>query len=283
MQMKPPGTPPSLFDTLIAEQSVEPAAADAQPVSEDIQTPTPESGDTDSHLFAQDIQNHQYDSDVQMNDPLNQHRTVTTMRGRLLEAERAALIYLLKKGVILHRQKPAFFDAVVARESHIRERLADMNLMLTVDERGGMLFIRQIGEADLIEDDEEIGDNPSLISSRKLTLYDSLILLILRRHFQVREAAGETTVIIDIDRLENELKPFLAISNSSRQDRKKLNGVIKRMINKNLMITVRNNEDRWEISPIIRHVVNAEFLERLWNEYLILANSDAFAGSDDHD
>lgn len=282
MQIKPPGTPsPSLFDTLIAEQSDSLAAPDAQLVSEENQGSIPSPEETDSRLLDQDIHHHE-DIGVTKDDPLPQHRAATA-RGQLLEAERAALIYLLKKGVILRRQKAAFFDAIVTRESFIREHLAEMNLMLTIDERGGMLFIRQIGEADLIDDDEEIGDNPSLISSRKLTLYDSLILLILRRHFQAREASGETIVIIDIDRLENELKPFLAISNNSRQDRKKLNGVIKRMISKNLMITVRNNEDRWEISPIIRHVVNAEFLERLWNEYLALANSDAFAGSDEND
>ena len=30
---------------------------------------------------------------------------------------------------------------------------------------------------------------------------------------------------------------------------------------------MRGEEDRWEITPVIRYVVNAEFLERMLGEY----------------
>ncbi|WP_214040546.1 hypothetical protein [Photorhabdus akhurstii] len=37
------------------------------------------------------------------------------------------------------------------------------------------------------------------------------------------------------------------------------------------MSSVRGSEDRFEITPVIRYVVSAEFLESMLNEYLKMA------------
>lgn len=197
-------------------------------------------------------------------------------RGHLKEEARPALITLLKQGVILQSRKPKVFELILVNKEAIVDHLADMNLVLTLDERGGMAFIRQVGEEDFDEDDDDSADMSStMISRRALTLYETYIVLILRRHFQEREASGETKIIIDVEKILNDIVPFMPLSNSSNIDRRRLNGTLKNLQKKNLIMTVRNNEDRFEISPIIRHIVNAEFLENMIDEYQKLAQSGA--------
>jgi hypothetical protein len=195
-------------------------------------------------------------------------------RGHLKEEVRPALITLLKQGVILHSRKPKVFELILSNKDAVVDHLADMNLVLTLDERGGMAFIRQVGEEDFDEDeDDSIEMSATMISRRALTLYETYVVLILRRHFQEREASGETKIIIDVEKILNDIVPFMPLSNSSNNDRKRLNGTLKALQKKNLIMSVRNNEDRFEISPIIRHVVNAEFLENMISEYQKLAHS----------
>jgi len=195
-------------------------------------------------------------------------------RGHLKEEARPALITLLKQGVILHSRKPKVFELILANKDAIVDHLADMNLVLTLDERAGMAFIRQVGEEDFDEDeDDSIEMSATMISRRALTLYETYVVLSLRRHFQEREASGETKIIIDVEKIMNDLVPFMPLSTSSNIDHKRLNGTLKNLQKKNLIMSVRNNEDRFEISPIIRHVVNAEFLENMINEYQKLAQS----------
>ena len=104
-----------------------------------------------------------------------------------------------------------------------------------------------------------------------LSLFDTLILIVLRKYYQEREATGEQRVFIDIDRIESNLTPFTPLTNSTSLERKKLKATIKRFVEKRLLNTVQNNEDRYEITPVIRYVVNAEFLETLLEEYKKIA------------
>jgi len=139
-----------------------------------------------------------------------------------------------------------------------------MYLRLLIDQPAGVvLLLQQQDQADF-EDEEE---RSALISRRTLSLYDTLLLLVLRKHYQERQSVGEHQVIIDIDRIESQLAPFLPLTNSSRSDRRKLSGAITKMKEKKLLSSVRGDDERLEITPVIRYVVSAEFLERMLAEY----------------
>ncbi|WP_235428112.1 DUF4194 domain-containing protein [Xenorhabdus khoisanae] len=117
----------------------------------------------------------------------------------------------------------------------------------------------------------------SIISRRTLSLYDTLLLLVLRKHYQDRESSGEQKIIIDIERIESNLTPFLPLTNSTKSDRKKLNGALTKMVTKKILSSIRGSDDRFEITPIIRYVVNAEFLEKMLGDYLNMANEKGIA------
>src|SRR5699024_9168004 len=107
---------------------------------------------------------------------------------------------------------------------------------------------------------------------RTLSVLDTLLLLILRKHYQERQAAGERKVMIDIDRVETQLTPFTELVNHASKDRKKIVSNLKTLVERKLLLNVRSGE-RYEISPLIRYVVNAEFLEAMLSQYHELAQA----------
>lgn len=198
-------------------------------------------------------------------DYVNGHNeTATEPAGRLSNDARRCFVSLLRHGVILASQKQQLFDVLVKEQAKIKSHLADMFLRLSIDEPNGVAVLLQ-----QVDDDDE--DTVSLISRRPLTLYDTLLLLVLRKHFQERETAGEQRIYIDIDRIESRLTPFLPLTNNSRSDRRKLSSALKKLKDKRLILSVPGDDERFELTPVIRYVVNAEFLQQLLDEYQNMA------------
>ncbi len=194
--------------------------------------------------------------------------TPAPSKGRFPPELRRALVELMRSGVVLARVKPQVYELLRHHHALVDDHLADMSLRLLIDPPAGVaLLLQQQDQADF-EDEEE---RSALISRRMLSLYDTLLLLVLRKHYQERQSVGEQQVIIDIDRIESQLAPFLPLTNSSRSDRRKLSGAITKMKEKKLLTPVRGDDERLEITPVIRYVVSAEFLERMLVEYQSLA------------
>lgn len=198
-------------------------------------------------------------------DDVDDHSaSVVADKGRLSPELRRALVELMRSGVVLASVKPQIYELLCHHHALIEGHLADMYLRLLIDPPAGVaLLLQQQDQADF--EDEEA--RSALISCRTLSLYDTLLLLVLRRYYQERQSAGEQQVIIDIDRIESQLAPFLPLTNSSRSDRRKLSGAITKMKEKKLLSPVRGDDERLEITPVIRYVVSAEFLERVLAEY----------------
>ncbi len=189
---------------------------------------------------------------------------------------RRVLVHLMRQGTILASQKARLFEQLCQYESAIRRHLSEVYLQLVLDQKSGVAFVASItseyaDQSDQDDMDLESEDVATLISKRTLSLFDTLILLVLRKHYQEREVAGEQKITIDIDRLESLLTPFLPITDHASKDRKKLLARVKEMVRRKVLSAIRGEEERYEITPIIRYVVNASFLETLLEEYTALA------------
>ncbi len=194
---------------------------------------------------------------------------------------RRVLVHLMRQGTVIAAQKPKLFAWVCRYEAYLRRHLSEVYLQLVLDQKSGVAFVAtQTSEhgddgAAHQGDDESLDDFATLISKRTLSLFDTLILLVLRKHYQDRESAGEQKITIDIDRLESYLTPFLPITDHASKDRKKLLARVKEMVKRKILSTIRGTEDRYEITPIIRYVVSASFLESMLAEYTALASNPA--------
>lgn len=185
------------------------------------------------------------------------------------------LVYLMRQGVVLQSQKPQVFANVLQYQEMIIRHLSEVYLSLIVDERQGVLFIarsdyqetqdEQNNADDEMNDEEDIS---SLISRRTISIYDSLLLLILRKYYQERENAGEQQIVIDVDKLEGLFLPFSPLTNYETKERSKLINKLKSFAKSyKILQGIRNSDERFEIMPMIRYVVNADFLNAMLSEY----------------
>lgn len=203
------------------------------------------------------------------------------------------LVHIMRHGVIFHAQKPNLYNSLCQHQSMIQRHLSEVYLSLVLDERQGIAFIARSDSetsgssqdsfdaastsdpkdllADELIDSTDNEHTHSLISKRTLTLYDTLILLMLRKYYQERETSGEQKIIIDIERLSSLLTPFLPLTDHTSRDLKKLSARLKELSRRHLLSSIRGTDDRYEITPLIRYVVSADFLESMLDEYLRLA------------
>lgn len=200
--------------------------------------------------------------------------------GMPLEARRA-LVLLLRQGVVMADSKRLAFEALCRHEGLIAEHLGNMFMRMLLDMKAGIAILLQ---QEVAEQDDEADETSRLINKRTLSLYDTLLLLVLRKHYQERETAGEQKIIIDIERIEALMTPFLPLTYSSRSERRTLNGSLALLKDKRLISAVRGDDERFEITSVIRYVVNADFLERLLKEYERLAgDADVKTGEEVQD
>ncbi|MDX1656383.1 MAG: DUF4194 domain-containing protein [Candidatus Competibacteraceae bacterium] len=190
---------------------------------------------------------------------------------RLPPEGRRALVELLRRGVVMADSRRRVFEVLCRHQAAIEARLADLYLRLLLDRQGGLALLLRDDDGQESGDEEEDEEGAGLIPRRTLSLYDTLLLLVLRKYYQERETAGEQRIIVDLERLETLLNPFLPLSNSSRSDRRRLSGTLEKFKDSRVLAAVRGEEERFEITPVIRHVVNAQFLERMLADYRRLA------------
>ncbi len=203
---------------------------------------------------------------------------------------RRVLVHLMRQGVVISSQKPKLFELICRYETFVRRHLSEVYLQLVLDQKSGVAFVatktseHATGSNSFSNegDDELVEEYSTLISKRTLSLYDTLILLVLRKYYQDREAAGEQKMIIDIERLESFLSPFLPLTDHVSKDRKKLLARVKEMVRRKILSTIRGSEERYEITPIIRYVVSASFLESMLAQYTELALEQANEYVDTH-
>lgn len=193
-------------------------------------------------------------------------------QGTMPAEARRALRLLLNTGVVRAEKKRLAFETLCQHEALIAAHLANMLLRMVLDQKGGIAILLEQDVSDSEVEDLTDEEGSSLVGKRTMPLYDTLVLLVLRKYYQEREVIGESKVMIDVDTIAELMTPFLKLTNSSALERKALNGSIAKLREKRLLANVRGDGDRLEITPVIRYVVNADFLNKLLGEYQQLAD-----------
>ncbi|WP_168408264.1 DUF4194 domain-containing protein [Acinetobacter indicus] len=248
----------SFFD-MIGVSSLEPEKVTTEDQADDLKT---QMKNEEEHLLYEEIM------DVIQEDSGEEPQVMPHEARRIL-------VHLMRYGTLLAAENLNMFAELCRYETQIRRHLKEVYIQLILDEKQGVAYIIN-AEQDVQEEEEECTENfPVLIRKRTLTLYDTLILLILRKYYQERESLGEQKIIIDIERIQSGLIPFIPLTNHDSKDRKKLNSSLDKFCEKKVLSVVRGEDGRYEITPIIRYVVNAEFLQNLLTEYQQLAEAAA--------
>lgn len=182
--------------------------------------------------------------------------------GTLRDSSRRALLEVLKGPYLSGRRRPQLWAALIADERAIRSRLHDLFLDLVIDREDEFAFTRKVRVAEI--------DAPSALRAESLSLIDSIMLLTLRQ--LLLAAVGEPRVIVGKDEVFERLLVYR--TGDAQTYQRTLNAAWGRMTNRyRVLHTVE--EDRAEISPVVKFIVDPDLAAALQDEYAKLAAADS--------
>lgn len=193
-----------------------------------------------------------------------QHALTSTDRGRLPEATRRVLVNLLQGPYLARVSHPNLWPALVGNEDLVRERLGDLFLDLVLDQETGVAFIRPMT-------DEE-ARLPRTIRSMPLTFVDTILLLFLRERL-LRSGGGR--VFVGRDEIDEHLEVYRSADDTNlAQYGKRVNASVAKLKDNSILRSTRE-DDRFEISPVLGLVFDAEVVRAVTAELRGLADTGA--------
>ena len=178
--------------------------------------------------------------------------------GQLSLDTRRVLLELLKGPFVSGERSPKLWAALIADENLIRSRLNDVFLELVIDKSASFAFTRRV-----VTDEVETA---AALRSERLTFIDTAMLLALRQ--RLLATGGVRRVIVDQSEIYDQLSVFRTGDESTFQ--RTLNGAWSRMTNK-LRVVHKVSEERYEISPVVRFLIDEDRVSELTSTYARIA------------
>ncbi len=181
--------------------------------------------------------------------------------GVIGEQSRRALLELIKGPYLSGVKAPALWAALLGDEVGIRSRLHELFLELVVDRVGEFAFVRNVSTTEL--------KVPSTVRTAALTFLDTAMLLVLRQMLLAGE--GDGRVIVGQEDVFEQLRVYRTIDRDESDFNRRLNSTWLKMKNTLRVIHQAGAEDRAEISPVLRLIVDAEQIAAISGEYRRIA------------
>ena len=206
-------------------------------------------------------------SELSENAPVNDAEAVSDMETaftiEVMPQMRDSLVFLLKKGLVELEKNQSIYKTVKQYQTNIRDYLAAIYIELVIDDLSGLIFTRSV-----TRNDEDGNETLVWARGREETYHQSLVYLVIRRHFHDREMAGETQIFIDAEYISAELQKYWNESASGTKDQKKIESCINRAVEDNILIKPKANEGgRYRISPMIKHQLDMDYLQSTLASY----------------
>lgn len=174
----------------------------------------------------------EFDDDAR--EPVEDH-------GELSPATRRVLLALIRGP---YRRSSAgdgrLWNALVRDEAHVRSRLADLYLDLVLDPGAGLAFVRNL----------ELEDAPKVVRNHPLTLLDTALLLFLRRRLLAQQGTDVRT-FVGRDEIEDQLRSYRPADLADKKGFDDRIGAAVNKMKKNSVLLPTDDEERWEVSPVL--------------------------------
>lgn len=188
--------------------------------------------------------------------------------GELPDRTRRVLVRLIRGPYLSGAREAQLWAVLLSDERIIRSRLADLFLELVIDRDNEFAFVRNAPS----------DDAPRVVRSEALTFLDTAMLLILRQTLLSEEGRGR--VIVGRAEIFEQLAVFRTADRDETDFASRLNSSWHKMQNK-LRVLHAAGDDRAEISPVIRMIVDADQLRAITEEYRRIAGEGRDGGRAD--
>jgi hypothetical protein len=184
--------------------------------------------------------------------------------GQLRDPSRRALLDLIRGPYLSGTRNRTLWSALLADEAAVRSRRHDLFLDLVVDRDHEVAFVRRVTAPE-----REV---PSAVRSATLTFIDTAMLLVLRQMLLTAETDGR--VIVGQDEVFEQLQVYRQADRDEHDFGKRLNASWTKMQN-TLRVVHSAGDDRVEISPVLRLLLDDQQVAAIAREYRRLAGSTA--------
>lgn len=174
--------------------------------------------------------------------------------GELPEDTRRVLLRLVRGPYLSGARERKLWSVLLSDERIIRSRLADLFLDLVIDTTYDFAFTRNAPS----------DDAPKAVRSESLTFIDTAMLLALRQALLASQSIDR--VIVGKDEIFEQLAPFRTPERDEKDFTSRLNSSWGKMTNK-LRLLHPVADDRAEISPVIRMLVDDDQIRAITAEY----------------
>jgi hypothetical protein len=181
--------------------------------------------------------------------------------GSLAENSRRALLELIKGPYLSGVKTPALWSALLGDESSIRSRLHELFLDVIIDRVGEFAFVRAVSTDEIAV--------PTTVRTRSLTFMDTAMLVVLRQMLLAGE--GEGRVIVGQEEVFEQLWVYRTADRDESDFTRRMNASWQTMKNTLRVIHQAGADDRVEVSPVLRLIVDAEQIAAIGAEYRRLA------------
>ncbi|MBB5153327.1 DUF4194 domain-containing protein [Saccharopolyspora phatthalungensis] len=217
------------------------------------------------------------DDDSTSSDDLDEHGLEGAANfpsgSQLPTATRRALTTLLTNRFITRSRNRSAWDALLAYENEIRERLADMYLLLVVDKDYEVAFKRQ----------DPAEDSPRLLRRDKPLHRDASLLLIhLRKEHTYTDAADEP-VVITRAQVGEFLRPFREDGDGDEaRFESRVDKAIRAVVELKLLTPDPDADYLFTVSPAVVPLIGADEMMRMERHFVQAAKAEgATDGSDE--
>ena len=187
--------------------------------------------------------------------------------GTLSFDSRRALVQLLQGPLVRAEQHPPIWKAILSDETALRQRLADMFLDLVVDEDAGIAFTRIANSGNPIRvGKEHYVDMPHVLRVKTLTIIDTIVLLDLRTRLGL--AVPGERVIVDQEELRENASQSRALDDRDEATfNRRFDASLDRMRRDYSLLGDTETEGRYEVSPALKHIFDAQTVAGIKAEF----------------
>ncbi|WP_304426890.1 DUF4194 domain-containing protein [uncultured Adlercreutzia sp.] len=188
--------------------------------------------------------------------------------GTLSLDARRAFLQLLRGPMLTERRHSELWAALVTNREAVEIALANLFLVLVLSEEDGIAFVR-----DAPAEDERI---PAAVRKSKLTFCDTIMVLTLRKTLMLE---GDGRAFVSKREVFDQLASYrAATSHDEAAFQKKLDASWSKMTKNNILLRTEDDQ-RFEVSPVLSLVFNAEEITALQEEYQDLLRETEKEGS----
>lgn len=182
--------------------------------------------------------------------------------GELPDRTRRVLLRLVRGPYLSGAREAQLWSVLLTDEAVLRSRLADIFLELVIDRDNEFAFVRNAPADDVSK----------AVRSESLTFVDTAMLLVLRQTLLSEEGRGR--VIVGQAEVFEQLAMFRTADRDEKDFSSRLNSSWNKMQNK-LRVLHGVGDDRAEISPVLRLIVDADQIRAITAEYQRIAREGA--------